>query len=383
MKQHSYHRVCKIFIVMLHLSVAPASLEAASVPLSSNEYVFHALSKEEGSRAFVDESVEPYFSVLGALEIAALTSSPVQPIGSEKELDTLRHRTRQKMQARIGEFSEEEAHLLGLLTARIDELVGGDFPLIASQPWKLLKLNSKCCATAHTRSDSIILARHGIEEMMQLWQESGDIDKVLAGRGSLLLHEQMHIVQRYHPEVFASLYNQLWGFVHVAEVRENLWLEMHVLHNPDAYDLGYLLAFDIGAGSTEPGKVYQLRTLLMPADSTRPKMGRDFKSVAIEVGKDASGWHSKLDGSGNTIYTGFNDFEIFSHPLEGRAPKAALARGGDHPHEILAYSFEAMLKHQYLAGPVSDPREEEVIERISREAKEAFSKALRRDAAPL
>ena len=352
------------------------ALEQGEPKPSSHNFVFQALSAEEGRRAFVDESIEPYFSVLEVLEIAALTRSPAQDIDTEKQLATLRRQTREQLQAQIGSFTADEASLLKQITLRIDELLGTDFPLITAQPWKILKLDSSCCATAHTRSDSIILAQHGIEEMMRLWHESHDIDKVLAGKGSLLLHEQIHVIQRYHPELFAALYQKLWGFTRVATVRGSPWLQKHILHNPDAYDLGYLLAFDPAASDTSPAKNYQLRTLLIPESPVSPRMGVDFKSVAIETEEDATGWHNKLDDSGMPIYVSFEDFKVF-HPLEGRAPQLALKRGGDHPHEILAYSFEAILLYHYLAIPIDNSNDREAIKRIKRVARLVLGNPLR------
>ena len=368
------NNVCRFFAIVLLLLAAPCVLGGGAS--GAHKFVFRVLSEEEGKKAFVDEAVEPYFSELQALEIAALTRSAARHVATDAQLSIMRGHARDQLQALVSSFSVEEARLLERIALRIDELLGVDFPLIVMQPWKLLKLDSRCCATAHTRGDSIILSTHGVEEMMLVWRESNNIDKVLAGRGSLLLHEQVHIVQRYHPELVATLYEKLWGFVHVAGVRGSSWAQKHLLHNPDAYDLGYLLVFDPVIGDAVPEKSYQLRTLLIPGDAVHPRMGEDFKSMAIRVEKSAQGWRDKLDESGMPVVVPFEDFTGFSHPLEGRAPQVALERGGDHPHEILAYSFEAILLHHYLAVPADNREDEEAMLRIRQAARLMFGAPL-------
>ena len=52
----------------------------------------------------------------------------------------------------------------------------------------------------------------------------------------LLLHEQMHVLQRAEPELFDSLYKDQWGFIRAKSIKICPWIVQHQLLNPDAID---------------------------------------------------------------------------------------------------------------------------------------------------
>ena len=52
----------------------------------------------------------------------------------------------------------------------------------------------------------------------------------------LLLHEQMHVFQRAHAEMFDSLYMGQWGFIRAKTIATCPWIVEHQLLNPDAVD---------------------------------------------------------------------------------------------------------------------------------------------------
>ena len=43
----------------------------------------------------------------------------------------------------------------------------------------------------------------------------------------MLLHEQMHVLQRANPELFAKFYADTWGFVHADSIAADPWLTEH------------------------------------------------------------------------------------------------------------------------------------------------------------
>lgn len=361
---HIWGFFVNLFGFFIYLLVSPL-LQAAE---DRDDSKFHILSVEEARSAIIDESVEPYFSILESLEIAALTNSLTQEAKNEKQLTEIRELVKSRFQDWVLPVSKEEASVLNQIAVYIDTLIANDYPIVARQGWKILKVDSQCCgSSAHTRSDVIVLPEKYINQIMQTWRDSQDLKKVLLGRGNILLHEQIHILQRYHPELFRELYRKLWGFVHVNTIQSNPWVERHILHNPDAYDLGYLLNFDPIPDDTTARSFYQLRTLLIPEDKTRPVMGKNFRAIAIETEQTLDGWIYKITESGKPVYISMDD--DFKHPLTGVAPQNALTKGGDHPHEIFAYSFTAILTHHYLGVIEQDPDKRAVIKRVAEESK--------------
>ena len=72
------------------------------VQISFGQNHFNTLKKEEAKKAILDESMEPFFSILQPLEIAAMTDEEV----SDMPIDKLREKTKKDFQSFVMDFNE-------------------------------------------------------------------------------------------------------------------------------------------------------------------------------------------------------------------------------------------------------------------------------------
>ena len=194
---------------------------APAVAQSKSEFRVKCLCGEAAKKALLDESLSPWFSLHGAEEVAAMTRVAVAP-GADAPAES-----RKRFAAASVDFSPEEIRALEAACARVRRLAGPGASVLTERPWKFLKTAAGTTADLpHTRGDNIIFSKRMLDvavsyetalagakkenrtEMERFW---------MSAFGDILLHEQMHVLQRTRPEIFASLYAK-WGFEKVAPV---------------------------------------------------------------------------------------------------------------------------------------------------------------------
>ncbi|WP_417625046.1 hypothetical protein [Paremcibacter congregatus] len=298
------------------------------------------LSRADGQEAILDESFEPYFSKLQKREIEAFVAETA-PDGS---LESIRDFARQKFTSAVLDFTPKEKQALVWLTQEVRrELTKHNIGLMAGHPWRFIKVDSWLCGGfAHTRGTYIILSQHHMDSLRTRW--SGEMTKevreaLLKGFGALLVHEQMHSLQRSFPEKFARLNQTSWGF-HKAHVEPEEYITLNQVSNPDAPQAEWLIP--------DPGKdnqYYWIRTLLKPTDAV-PRMGEDFTDQVFTVTLQDNKYRVKKDR--NSVPKSFpvTDFSWFTDQFP-------VSRGIDHPNEIAAYMFAEKFK-TYVASRKSE-----------------------------
>jgi uncharacterized secreted protein with C-terminal beta-propeller domain len=304
----------------------------------SSQVDIHFLTQEEGQVAILDETYEPYFSQLQRREIAAFVQE-FPPLGS---LESARVFAREKFSAAVSDFTEMEKACIGfvinVITSKFNEQ-GNE--LYASHPWKLIKIEDWLCGGfAHTRGDYIILSQKHIDHLSSDWSDnmtSAEEENLIVKLGGLLVHEQMHSLQRSYKHDFASFYRDIWGYVE-GEVTADTSISLNQVSNPDAPVANWLI-------SGESEELYWIRTLLKPTDSI-PQMGKDFINVVFLVEKTMDSTYELQRLENGTLRTvEMEDLESFTSSF----PKVAM-RGIDHPNEVSAYMmseyFQAVFRNR-------------------------------------
>ncbi|MCA9247311.1 MAG: hypothetical protein KDA42_09360 [Planctomycetales bacterium] len=288
------------------------------------------LSLSDARRAIVDDSLDPYFSRLHRLEIAALTGRPVvKGVSLLESRDEARSRF---CDAALG-ISRSEQESLQWLVEGVVKRISSSFPLFARQPWRFVKVKSNHCGGfPHTRGFVIFLNEGIIRRIVALKQKQ-DFSAAENAFGTLLFHEQMHVLQRIYPDVFRSLYEKEFRLVH-ASVEEHDWIAERRIVNPDATQMNWIVP------SRTPGRAYGMVTLLRE-DRDVPRMGADFYDVAVELQGEKGVYHVVADDEGVPI-----THEPFAVP-EIRE-RFSTPRGVDHPNEHAAYRFEQLLRRRYF-----------------------------------
>ena len=284
------------------------------------------LEKKQGEIAILDETFEPYFSQLQIREISAFVSE--EP--PTKDIATAREFAREKFASAVTDFSSKEKKCISFVTEKVIKILQkNNISLMADQPWRFIKIEDWLCGGfAHTRGTYIILSQRHIDHLSKEWSDSmtkEDEEKLVVKLGGLLVHEQMHSLQRTFKSRFSKLYTEHWNFKH-ANIADNREVRIDQVSNPDAPIAEWLIP--------DPEKndsYYWLRTLLKKGSGV-PVMGKDFVDKVFSIEKVNKQYSIKKDEMENLVNTTIEGIPFYKNSFP-------ISRGFDHPNEISAYMF--------------------------------------------
>jgi hypothetical protein len=226
-----------------------------------------------GRKAIVDDPA--YFDHLQPMEMAAKTGQPLLP----GTLAEQRAECRRRYQAAVREFTQDEKTAIRSVVELIDPAVRKNYPQYADTPWNFLKVASNLeGGLSHTRGKHIILSE---STCRRLFAQPGSERQPPLGKMELLLHEQMHVFQRAHSDLFDSLYMGQWGFLRAKSIATCPWIVERQLLNPDAIDCPWVFPVKSAEG------VKYIWPLASFNDGPGPKrMPADFATLAFYVARD-------------------------------------------------------------------------------------------------
>jgi hypothetical protein len=275
------------WITVLVLMLWGASVRAAEAP-TAPAFKVQFLDAEAARKAIVDDAAEPYFSAMMPREMAARTGAPMP----EGTLAEQRAECRRRYQAAAMEFTPQEQDAVRWYAAGLSKVLDGNYPLLARTPWSFLKVGDAIeGGMPWTRGDDIVLPAHLVRGLVAAQAGSRTRNTLVAGQ--LLVHEQVHVVQRRHPGIFDSLYKGRWGFLHPDRLEGNAWLQERQILNPDAPDLRWV--FPVHTGD-EVSYIWP-RVILRDRAGT-PQLPGDMWAVAVSVEPAGeAGSEGAVDGS--------------------------------------------------------------------------------------
>jgi hypothetical protein len=148
--------------------------------------------------------------------------------------------------------------------------------------------------------------------------------------GGLLVHEQMHSLQRTYKTKFMALFTDHWNFKH-AKVTPEKSIQLHQVSNPDAPIAEWLIPIP-----KDETSFYWIRTLLKEGPKV-PAMGKDFVDTVFSVQERNGAFIVKRNAEGHLLSTGLSGIEFYKNSFP-------IQRGFDHPNEISAYMFSEYFK---------------------------------------
>jgi hypothetical protein len=232
------------------------------------------LGREEAAKIL---TADDYFQQLQVAELRAKTGLDLKDATPERA----RIAAKAHYAAGTQDFSADEQALLRGVLDRVAPQVAAKLPLMARTPFTFIKADAEG-GLPHTRGACIILAPRLLGALLRGMQ-AGAQAQVDAFASNLLVHEQTHVLERQHPELFAHLFTEVFGFKRLTAVPDSPSIQAARVLNPDGPDLGW--AFPIPDGGT----VRWIRPDLQLKTLDHPRMPQDFKLVAVDlVAKDGS-----------------------------------------------------------------------------------------------
>ena len=147
----------------------------------------------------------------------------------------------------------------------------------------------------------------------------------------LLLHEQMHVFQRAHANLFDSLYAGQWGFIRAKSIAACPWIVEHQLLNPDAIDCPWVFPI-----LRPDGTQYIWPRCSLPDGPGPKRMQSDLKMLAF---------HVTPAGDGFRVQQSLNGRPKYSELLSVRAYCEVFPQSTNiyHPHEAAADLFAKLV----------------------------------------
>ena len=136
----------------------------------------------------------------------------------QRNIDSARAFARMKFSSAVMEFSSREKNILSFVVKKTNSwLLENEINLMANQPWRFIKIqNWLCGGFAHTRGTYIILSQSYLDRLSADWSDNMSDKselKLVTSLGGLLVHEQMHSLQRTFKSRFDKLYSENWNFI--------------------------------------------------------------------------------------------------------------------------------------------------------------------------
>lgn len=306
-----------VLLALVMVVVFPARLRADERQRAPIDAVITFLDRDAAQKAIVDDSADPYFERLTAREMTVKTGSPITGDTPEEQ----RKECKARYQAACEEFTEDEQKLVSAVVAGLQPALQREMPKFAEQPWSFIKVNATIeGGMPHTRGSHIILpapAVAALRRFQNLKPPGGPLAR-------LFIHEQVHVVQRVHPEWFTKLYTEVLGFEKAKQIESHPWIKARQIVNPDGPDVSWVMPIKSADGSTR--WIWPL-ILLGSTDATTFE---GLQMVGIDLQSDGKGgFKVKLDANGEPEHAPLTDIQAY-------LDRAHVRQDLYHPNEIAA-----------------------------------------------
>ncbi|HET6329156.1 MAG TPA: hypothetical protein VFF76_00070 [Holophagaceae bacterium] len=269
----------RALLFLLALPILAQQAAVATRPALQTRF----LGKEEAAKVL---TADDYFQQLQVGELRAKTGLELK----DATPDQARVAAKAHYAASTQDFSTEEQALLRGVLDRMAPQVAAKLPLMARTPFTFIKSDAEG-GLPHTRGACIILAPRLLGALVKAVQ-AGAQAQVDAFASSLLVHEQTHVLERQHPELFAQLFTEVFGFKRLTVVPDAPPLQAARVVNPDGPDLGW--AFPVPNGAT----TRWIRPDLLLKTLDHPRMPQDFREVAVDLSLKDGAFTLMLDAEG-------------------------------------------------------------------------------------
>ncbi len=327
---------------LLLLFVASAAAGSTSIDVAAQDasgFEIRFLTQKEAGAAIVDESMEPYFSLMQPLEMGAKTSTPLEATDLAKQRDECRARYRDAVLA----FTDAEQTAINDAARDIRNALKPAYPGFAAAPWSFMKIENSIEGGAPFTHGPHIVIPDWLAQKFASERAKGH-DPAKSQLGETLIHEQCHVLQRTHPSLFADFYVNSWGFLRAKGLAACPWIEKHQALDPDGVDVGWVYPAHEGATTT-----YWQPMATFDDAAKRPRLPKDLVLLGVAVDRRGTSYAPIVpkDAKDGKPTTQFLDQINAYTAAFGRVPE------NFHPNETFAVMFSWLAMKECVAetGP--------------------------------
>jgi hypothetical protein len=241
-------------------------------------------------------------------------------------------------------FDDAARDALRTLATALQPRLAQRAPWLARTPWSFLQISDRIeGGMPHTRGPWIVLPQGFVRLIVQFAHGAPAASGFPRGT-NVVLHEQVHVLQRGAPTRFESLYADVFGFVRMDPVPHSAWLDEHVVTNPDAPVLDWVWPQD----GTRGARRGVLPATVLPE---RPVSSLQQMTTVAVPAEERDGRWALPDGDGQRTVV----------PLDrvpGYAARFPWTSENFHPNEIAAELVAGWLLDApsfKTPSPVTDP----------------------------
>lgn len=278
-----------LFSILVIASASIAQIDRAKV---------HFADTTEAKKAIIDDSVQPFFSIMMPLEMIAKTADTF----STNDLDLMRQACRLRYRSNVQNFTSEEKDAILWYLDELSGQLNGEYPKLAALDWNFIKLNDQIeGGLPHTRGKYIMLSNGLIQFFINSIEKSQKYPNtknlVMMQVAGLLVHEQLHVFQRYHPGIFDSIYINEFNFFKLKNKPLHPWITSHNVFNPDAPNIDWVKRV------IKENDTSYIWPMVAIKDSVEiPKMPDDFMMIGLSLRPDQDSFVVITDSSGLPVY---------------------------------------------------------------------------------
>jgi hypothetical protein len=204
-----------------------------------------------------------------------------------------------------------------------------DYPVFGKTEFSLIKTKDTIeGGMAYTRGSHVILPESMLRRFAMFKQRMNE--KALPAVGSLLIHEQTHVLERLHPHLFTPLFTDTFHFIHAKKIETDSWLAQRQLVNPDGTVCDWIFPL------TEDGKPSFILPLIAFDDPNPTDLRHGIGMIAVTMQPTKDGFKPVEETDGNPVV----------RPLQEVAPYMqgpGSEQNNYHPNEIAADRFAELI----------------------------------------
>jgi len=315
------------------------------------------VAKDEAGDAIVEAVDDQRLAAMPQWQLGAESGGPIDAQNKAEAKRIYKNRLRHRA---AGFTKAEKATIRGIIED-FHQPIAERYPVFARLNWSFIKLKQEGgVGLPHTRGEHIILPARWAKTLKMAEQGKAPMlpDHFPT---QLLLHEQIHVLQRADRSRFEDLYTEVWDFRRVEAI---VWPEdatWQPFPNPDTVEHRWIYPLE-----DKDGKTRWIHPRLATRDSTGRFAGiHQMERVGFELTLKDGGAHLTMDDQGRLKATPLRELAAYRETFPATPSNY-------HPTELAADYLPIMMMRGCLGHENFKPATAEVTQPLRKWAKKTL-----------